>query len=96
MFKKHVLAEAGNSSSKAFKSPSPPLQRGNGGIGARSVLLVREYGKRARTPLEAFFNIPNMKKGEVPENLPSRFLMNPVLGAKNYRLEYWNLALAPF
>ncbi|MFB3146509.1 MAG: hypothetical protein ACE1ZO_05230, partial [Nitrospirales bacterium] len=25
---------------------------------ARSVLIVREHGKRARTPLAAFFNIP--------------------------------------
>jgi hypothetical protein len=27
---------------------------------ARSVLSVREHGKRARTPLAAFFNIPMM------------------------------------
>ncbi len=27
---------------------------------ARSVHLVREHGKRARTPLAAFFNIPKL------------------------------------
>jgi len=30
-------------------------------VDARSVLSVREYGKMARTPLAAFFNIPFME-----------------------------------
>ena len=58
MFKKHVLAKAGSSSSKA----TALLARG-----AYSPYVAQQ---KARTPLEAFFNIPNMKKGEVPENLP--------------------------
>jgi hypothetical protein len=34
------------------------VQQGRSPFGARSVLSVREHGKRARTPLAAFFNIP--------------------------------------
>ncbi len=34
------------------------VQQGRRAFGARSVLIVREHGKRARTPLAAFFNIP--------------------------------------
>jgi hypothetical protein len=34
------------------------IQQGHSPFGARSVLSVREHGKRARTPLVAFFNIP--------------------------------------
>ena len=30
-------------------------------VGARNVRRVREHGKKARTPLAAFFNIPNME-----------------------------------
>jgi len=31
-------------------------------FGVRSVLSVREHGKKARTPLAAFFNIPIKEK----------------------------------
>ncbi|MEC4673444.1 MAG: hypothetical protein VST68_04585 [Nitrospirota bacterium] len=34
------------------------VQQGRSPFGERSVLTVREHGKRARTPLAAFFNIP--------------------------------------
>jgi hypothetical protein len=34
------------------------VQQGRSLFDARSVLSVREHGKRARTPLAAFFNIP--------------------------------------
>ena len=34
------------------------VQQGRSHFDARSVLSVREHGKRARTPLAAFFNIP--------------------------------------
>ena len=34
------------------------VQQGRSYFGARSVLMVREHGKIARTPLAAFFNIP--------------------------------------
>jgi hypothetical protein len=34
------------------------IQQGRSHFDARSVLLVREHGKMARTPLVAFFNIP--------------------------------------
>jgi hypothetical protein len=36
------------------------VQQGRSHFGARSVLLVREHGKMARTPLAAFFSIPRM------------------------------------
>jgi len=35
------------------------VQQGRSPFDARSVLSVREHGKRARTPLAAFFNIPS-------------------------------------
>jgi len=34
------------------------VQQGRSRFAVRSVLLVREHGKTARTPLAAFFNIP--------------------------------------
>ncbi len=34
------------------------VQQGRSRFDERSVLIVREHGKRARTPLAAFFNIP--------------------------------------
>ncbi|MEC4673337.1 MAG: hypothetical protein VST68_04045, partial [Nitrospirota bacterium] len=34
------------------------VQQGRSQFEARSVLIVREHGKIARTPLAAFFNIP--------------------------------------
>ena len=37
-----------------------PVQQGRSHFGARSVLGLREHRKMARTPLAAFFNIPNM------------------------------------
>jgi len=37
------------------------VQQGRSPFGARSVLPVREHGTRARTPLAAFFNIPNLE-----------------------------------
>ncbi len=46
------------------------VQQGRSRFDARSVLSVREHGKRARTPLAAFFNIPNIAKqvtGFVPD-----------------------------
>jgi hypothetical protein len=36
------------------------VQQGRSPFDARSVLIVREHGKRARTPLAAFFNIPSI------------------------------------
>jgi hypothetical protein len=33
------------------------VQQGRSHFDARSVLIVREHGKMARTPLAAFFNI---------------------------------------
>jgi len=43
---------SGREGSKKF------VQQGRSPFDARSVLSVREYGKMARTPLAAFFNIP--------------------------------------
>jgi len=37
------------------------VQQGRSRFDARSVLPVREHGKRARTPLADFFNIPIMR-----------------------------------
>ncbi len=34
------------------------VQQGRSRFDARSVRVVREHGKTARTPLAAFFNIP--------------------------------------
>jgi hypothetical protein len=36
------------------------VQQGRSSFDARSVNPVREHGKRARTPLAAFFNIPKL------------------------------------
>ena len=38
------------------------VQQGRSHFGARSVRLVREHDKTARTPLAAFFNIPIIKQ----------------------------------
>ena len=38
------------------------IQQGRSHFEARRVLLVREHGKMARTPLVAFFNIPCINK----------------------------------
>jgi len=42
------------------------IQQGRSHFDERSVLIVREHGKRARTPLAAFFNIP-LKETVGPE-----------------------------
>jgi len=47
MFKKHALSLSEGS-----------IQQGRSHFDARSVLIVREHGKMARTPLAAFSNIP--------------------------------------
>jgi len=49
-----ALSRGGNGSKKI-------VQQGRSPFHARSVLIVREHGKRARTPLAAFFNIPLTK-----------------------------------
>jgi hypothetical protein len=36
------------------------VQQGRSHFDARSILIVREHGKMARTPLAAFFNIPRV------------------------------------
>jgi hypothetical protein len=41
------------------------VQQGRSLFDARSVLSVREHGKKARTPLAAFFNIPTMTEPEL-------------------------------
>jgi hypothetical protein len=52
------------SSSKAFKSPSPPLSKGEWGDFARGAYAgVREHDKGPRTPLAAFFNILQIIEG---------------------------------
>ena len=38
------------------------IQQGHSPFDARSVLSVREHDKMARTPLVAFFNIPDQEK----------------------------------
>jgi len=49
-------------SKKHALSPSEGfVQQGRSLFDARSVQFVREHGKRARTPLAAFFNIPNVR-----------------------------------
>jgi len=40
------------------RQDAPFHGQGRSPFDARSVLSVREHGKRARTPLAAFFNIP--------------------------------------
>jgi len=42
------------------------IQQGRSPFDARSVLIVREHGERARTPLAAFFNIPLLEKRILP------------------------------
>jgi hypothetical protein len=48
-------------------------------FGARSVLPVREHGKKVRTPLAAFFNIP------YEEDQPNLEGTNNRGGTKQYR-----------
>ena len=42
------------------------VQQGCSPFCARSVLVRREHGKRARTPLAAFFNRPYICDGNMP------------------------------
>ncbi len=42
------------------------IQQGRSHFDARSVLSVREHGKRGRMPLAAFFNIPRSDVGNNP------------------------------
>jgi len=46
------------------------VQQGRSLFDARSVLLVREHGKMARTPLAAFFNIPQRVERETEFRSP--------------------------
>ncbi len=52
------ISERECSKKHALSLPEGSLQQGRSPFDARSVLSVREHGKRARTPLAAFFNIP--------------------------------------
>ncbi len=58
-----ALGEIDMSSRREWSKKS--VQQGRSPFGARSVLSVREYGKRARTPLAAFFNIPLMNEKRI-------------------------------
>jgi len=48
------------------------VQQGRSHFDERSVLIVHEHGKRARTPLAAFFNIPNIQRIMRPSRLLGR------------------------
>ncbi len=43
------------------------VQQGRSHFDARSILPVDEHGKKARTPLAAFFNIPIRVRDQRPE-----------------------------
>ena len=51
------------------------IQQGRRDFDARSVLPVREQDKIARTPLGAFFNIPNSVKLLMCELIGGRFYL---------------------
>ena len=53
----------------ALSLPEGSVQQGRSRFYARSVRVVREHGKMARTPLAAFFNRPTKGK----------FLIQPIL-----------------
>jgi len=53
-----MSAAEGNGQKACPRGGGESVQQGRSPFGARSVLSVREHGKRARTPLAAFFNIP--------------------------------------
>jgi len=53
------------------------VQQGRSPFDARSVLSVREHGKRARTPLAAFFNIPRKEFLGVTRGSTSNFCRWP-------------------
>jgi len=46
------------------RQDAPFLRQGHSYFGGRSLHRVREHGKIARTPLAAFFNIPNWGMNE--------------------------------
>ncbi len=56
----------------ALSLPEGSIQQGRSHFDERSVLIVREHGKRARTPLAAFFNIPNIQRIMRPSRLLGR------------------------
>ena len=62
--KSHISDQPGNGGECSKKS----VQQGRSRFDARSVRFVREHGKRARTPLAAFFNIPDMENLEAVES----------------------------
>jgi len=56
------------------------IQQGRSPFDARSVLTVREHGKRARTPLAAFFNIPLITASNLgiwPSSMRTVVISNP-------------------
>jgi hypothetical protein len=60
---KPLSKEPRHQTTKCFESNRPEcskmsVQQGRSLFDARSVLPVREHGKKVRTPLAAFFNIP--------------------------------------
>jgi hypothetical protein len=44
------------------------VQQGHRLFGERSVHFVREYGKWARTPLAAFFNMPTRENSQLSKD----------------------------
>ena len=67
-----------------FRKPFAPLedgivkkvfQQGHSYFGTRSVLSIREPGKRARTPMVAFFNILITDVGELVTNHSEQWLV---------------------
>ena len=61
-------------------------QQGRSDFDARSVLLVREHDKMARTPLVAFFNIPSMWKWACLLQVPILLARLPSLDEESLRL----------
>ncbi len=56
------------------------VQQGRSHFDERSVLIVREHGKRARTPLAAFFNIPLITASNLgirPSSMRTVVISNP-------------------
>jgi len=49
------------------------VQQGRSPFGPRSVLPVRKHGTRARTPLAAFFNIPNLETSPPSRSPPTAY-----------------------
>ena len=53
-----LSAAKGNGQKACPRKGGESVQQGRSPFGERNVHAVREHGKRARTPLAAFFNIP--------------------------------------